>query len=275
MSPVNSGTDTGRIGIFTNRIDSASIVALSTVITLLFGLIYSRFYFTRLSLPYRSLELSPAFFMMRSLTPYFLAFVYLVIQLPLIGILFRWSAAEDVAAFAMRMSKERKSRMGRLLVRYAIDYIPAIVALLVVLVFLSASGYTYMLRIAAVAQTLPLVVFVAAQWGLEVAGVTVARKRSRWLRGIVLPSMLVVAIGAAVWSGDREAEMVIEGRSPGSLMISFQRDGHSHLFRNEYVLILKYENSYFVTPRNENAPEQPRILVIPEDEMNWIIVSRP
>ncbi|WP_128692915.1 hypothetical protein [Methanoculleus taiwanensis] len=92
----------------------------------------------------------------------------------------------------------------------------------------------------------------------------------------VLYILIVLAILIVASFGTFYAAQNVEGNLPNTIVIGFEAQNGS--FRplqeySEFVLISYHSGNYYVTPRLEHAPPDPRVYVIPEREVEIVILK--
>lgn len=91
---------------------------------------------------------------------------------------------------------------------------------------------------------------------------------------VIFISIIVFSSYSAITFGRTEAEKLIEGKSRNSLEISFTTKDNSLKPSEHFILVMIYDDDYYVTKMASPAPSKPTLLVIPKDDVKNFTIQR-
>lgn len=261
-------------------LDLGAFLSVVTLFPFIFGLVYSHFYFQRLGFPVESLDLSTAFFLLRSFDPIMFALIMLLE--------FGWIFIP--VSFWQRLpifQRASEARLGwRLLIFIVIPLGVSYFAslwlmhqfgfeafstgdlndwLLIVLVFATVALYLWMkfIRLGR-----PPGEDDVLDWRHSEALFRAARL-------LAILGLLLYAVASGIGFGRWEAERLIEGRSPKSTLITLTMRDTPTQPEDPKILIVYMQGLYYVTPMIDPAPAHPQIEVYNGADVLSIVMSSP
>ncbi|MCK5644111.1 MAG: hypothetical protein KAJ19_25150 [Gammaproteobacteria bacterium] len=96
------------------------------------------------------------------------------------------------------------------------------------------------------------------------------------LRFLVIIIVLFGILMFANFSGNSDAEELIKGSSKNSLEIQLMlKDNNNTQFQNEtLILIMLQNNNYYIMEKDETAPKNPKLYIIPSNQVEMAIISK-
>ena len=96
------------------------------------------------------------------------------------------------------------------------------------------------------------------------------------LRFIVILVVLFGILMFADFNGNNDAENLIKGSGKDSLEIQLMlKDNNNIQFQNKtLILIMLQNNNYYIVEKNETAPKNPKLYIIPSDQVDMAILSK-
>jgi hypothetical protein len=261
-------------------LDLGAFLSVVTLFPFIFGLIYSHFYFQRLGFPVEALDLSTAFYLLRSFDPIMFA---LIMLLEFGWIFIPVSYWQRLPLF----QRASEARLGwRILTFIAIPLGISYVAsrwlmdqfgfeafgtgdlddwLLIAIVFLVTVLYL----------CLKFVRLGRPPGEDDVLDWRHSEALFRSVRLLAMLGLLLYAVATGIGFGRWEAERLIEGRSPKSTLITFIMRDTPDQSEDPKVLIVYMQGLYYVTPMIAPAPDHPQIEVYNGADVLSVVMSRP
>lgn len=272
--------------------DLSKALALAGLFPLLFGLLYSRYYFYRLSFPYQFLELPTTFFLFRSLAPISITMCFLVflgaflIPIHVLLTLLKIICNLPLLAKLLPATSFRREVIAATI----IDAIIVFSCLRLGWWMMGIVGYGYLRDVRLVpvfalvggAQLAKLVgqivyptyPFEHLRW--NAATVQANRLRKVYVASVLTGMALTLAasVTAAVMLGRYEAEKLIEGDSRHSMFVDITLEDGSRLPGSPFILVMIMNDSYYLTRLQRPAPPKPLIVVVPDSRIARVSLRR-
>jgi len=98
------------------------------------------------------------------------------------------------------------------------------------------------------------------------------------LKGKITLGLLILFLSSVIaWIiGHYHAEQAIEGKSVGvpQIQLKAKQDIPQMNSESKYILLFHNDNKYFITKQEFVAPESPVVFVIPDDEVEFVILNK-